>query len=291
MKRGGGVRRSGERRIAYTLVSFLYAILFVIAQAGSASASPAERTGSPDRGRTTTAAPSRTFRFALRALGTSAGEATLAIGPGEKVGDLPLRAVRVDARTEGLAARFLKAESVATTWVDARWLPVRARWDQVIDGETRVYRSRFDARGVKGTEVRGQRAPIAHAHALDRHPLDLVSLFAWLLAQPLRPGLQLEVPVFDGRRMFQVSLRVGSPAELFLPVGQRVGLPLAVTIRRGTFRRTAEIWVSDGPVPVPLKLAFRYGLIGAVEALLTEVRAGPDEPGAEPDERPGTPPP
>jgi hypothetical protein len=214
----------------------------------------------------------RELRYELRALGAAAGEATLVVGPPEDFASARLRPVRIDARTGGLAATFLKAASKATTWVDGAWLPVRSRWDQQVDGEARVYRIKYGPEGVLGEEDRDGKPFARHDHHTRRHPLDLVSLFAWVAAQPLAAGTRLSVPVFDGRRLFDVTLEAGAEAELILPIGQRRARPLKVDIRRGRFHREAELWVSTGRDPAPLKMVFRYGVIGTVEALLASER-------------------
>jgi hypothetical protein len=214
----------------------------------------------------------RTLRYELRALGAAAGEATLRVGPPEDFASARLRAVCLEARTDGLAAAFLSAESVATTWVNPQWLPVRGRWDQTVDGEPRVYRIKYGPEGVLGEEDRNGKPFARHDHRASRHPLDLVSLLAWVAAQPLEAGTRLRVPVFDGRRLFDVTLDAGAETELILPIGQRRARSMRVDIRRGGFRRQAELWVSTGRDPVPLRMVFRYGGLGTVEARLAAER-------------------
>lgn len=217
---------------------------------------------------------SRSLRYELKALGASAGEAIMVVGTPEKVGKTMLRPIRIDAKTDGLAANFLRADSMATTWVDTRWLPVRSRWDQVIDGMRRVIKGSFSNRGVAGSEERNGKPFEKHDHQIGEHPLDLVSIFAWLMHQKLEPGMMFTMPVFDGRRIYKVELKVGVISELHLPIGHRKGIPLAVTISRGTYRRDAELWISADREPVPLKVVFKYGLIGTVEAMLAAEKKG-----------------
>jgi hypothetical protein len=223
---------------------------------------------------TAMAEPQRSLRYELKALGAGAGEAVLIVGSPEKVGKQMLRPIRIDARTEGLAANFLKADSVATTWVDERWLPIRSRWDQVIDGLRRVIKGSFSAKGVAGSEERNGKPFEKHDHQLGKHPLDLVSIFTWIMHQKLEPGLRFSMPVFDGRRIYQVDIQVGVIGEILLPIGHRRAIPLAVTISRGSYRRQAELWVSAEKEAVPLKVVFKYGLIGTVEAMLASERRG-----------------
>lgn len=216
----------------------------------------------------------RALRYTLKAMGAGAGEAVLHVGAPERIGKNLLRPVRIDARTDGLAANFLKADSVATTWVDGRWLPIRSRWDQVIDGVKRVIKGSFSDKGVAGSEERNGKAFEKHDHQIGKHPLDLVSIFTWLMNQTLEPGMNFSIPVFDGRRIYQVDLTVGVVEELILPIGQRKAIPLKVRISRGNYKRDAELWVSADKDPAPLKVVFKYGLIGTVEAMLNAEKKG-----------------
>jgi len=243
-----------------------FKLLFAVG-AMAALATGAQAEDGPEDGK-------RAFRYELKALGAGAGEAVLHVGLPEKVGKVMLRPIRIDARTEGLAANFMKADSVATTWVDDRWLPVRSRWDQVVDGLRRVIKGRFSSKGVAGSEEHNGKPFEKHDHQIGKHPLDLVSIFTYLMHQTFEPGMVLSIPVFDGRRIYQVDLKVGMMAELMLPIGHRKGIPLKITISRGDYRREAELWISAGKDPAPLKIIFKYGLLGTVEAVLAAEQKG-----------------
>lgn len=209
----------------------------------------------------------RGWRYELRAMGAKAGEAILVIGPQEKVGTTDLRAIRIDAYTEGMAKNFLDATSVATTWVDLSWLPVRARWDQVIDKQKRVVKASFTGKGVKGTDERDGKLFESPDWTIGRPPQDVVSVFTWLARQEMSPGNKFEIPVFDGRRIYTVNAQVGVAKEIQLPVGFRRAIPIRATVVRGEYKRNIELWVSAERDRTPLKMVFKYGLLGEVEAL------------------------
>ncbi len=209
----------------------------------------------------------RAYRFELRALGTYAGEAVFTIGAEEKVGQRMLRPIRIDAFTSGMAANFLAAKTQSVAWVNAAWLPVRVRWDQTLDGVNRVLKASFETKKVKGTDEKNGKTDKLNV-ATQQHSLDLVSVFPWLMQADLSPGAKYELPVFDGRRIYNVSVSTGVAKEIQVPVGFRKAIPLKIVVQRGEYKREMELWISAEKDRTPLRMVFKYGLIGTVEASL-----------------------
>lgn len=220
----------------------------------------------------------RAYRYELRALGTYAGEAIFTIGAEEEVGKRTLRPVRIDAHTSGLAANFLDAKTRSTAWVSQTWLPMRVRWDQTIDGVERVVKASFDRKGVKATDEKKGKVD-KYDLKTPSHGHDLVSIFAWLMQADLSPGSTYELPVFDGKRIYNVKVTAGVAKEIQVPVGFRQAIPLKIHISRGEYKRDMELWLSAEKDRVPLKLIFKYGLIGTVEASLVGERKSSWPPG------------
>lgn len=214
----------------------------------------------------------RAYRYELRALGTYAGEAVFVIGAEEKVGRRTLRPIRIDAFTAGVAANFINAKTRSTAWVNPAWLPMRARWDQTIDGVERVVKTRFSRDKIAATDQRGSKLKKIdlETHA---HGHDLVSIFSWLMQANLEPGQRYEIPVFDGKRLYMVSIEAGVAKEIQVPVGFRNAIPLKIRVTRGNaYKRDMEMWLSAEKERTPLKLVFKYGLLGTVEASLVGER-------------------
>ncbi|MFO0750177.1 MAG: DUF3108 domain-containing protein [Myxococcota bacterium] len=207
------------------------------------------------------------WKYELHALGSKAGEAVVVIGVEEAVGRARVRPIRIDAHTEGFATNFLDATSMATTWVDQSWLPVRSRWDQRFDKVSRVIKATYTPKGVTGTDERDGKIFESPNWQIGQHPMDVVSVFAYLARAELSPGNRFEIPVFDGRRIYTVSGTVGVAKEIQLPVGFRKAIPLRATVTRGEYKRNIELWISAEKDRTPLKLVFKYGLLGEVEAL------------------------
>ena len=120
---------------------------------------------------------SQAFKYELRALGAKAGEAVLLIGDLQAVGKDQLRPIRIDARTEGLAAKVMETTSASTTWVDKLWLPVRARWDIAINRVQRVYKTIFAGKKVTGTDERDGKLFANNDFTIPQRGSDIVSVF------------------------------------------------------------------------------------------------------------------
>lgn len=209
----------------------------------------------------------RAFRYQLRALGTYAGEGVLTIGAKEDIGGRPLRPIRIEAFTAGMASGFLSAKTFATTWVNGSWLPVRSRWDMEINQEKRILKASYDRQGVKGSLERAGKARDFN-HKTKGHGLELVSVFTWMMNADLSPGKEYSMPVFDSRFIYQVDAKVGVSEEIQVPVGFRQAIPVQIRVTRGKYQRDATLYLSADRDRTPLKLVFKYGMIGTVEASL-----------------------
>jgi hypothetical protein len=216
----------------------------------------------------------RSFKYELRSVGARQGQAVLSIGERTKVGDRWLRSVRLEARTEGLLGRLYRAGADATTWIDDHWLPVRAHWEGFTKTGKRRVDVRYEGRRILGEYDREGQPLKKTDRKLVRRTTDTVSVFAWLMNQDLKPGQRLRQPLFAGTRIYWLTIEVGEPERIMVPVGLRVAYPVKVVATRGKkYRREATYYlgVDDG---VPYKLSFSYGLVGAVEAVLIGSRTG-----------------
>lgn len=215
---------------------------------------------------------SQAFKYELRALGAKAGEAVLLIGDLEEVGKDKLRPIRIDARTEGLAAKVMETVSASTTWVDGLWLPVRARWDIAINHVKRVYKTTFAGKKVSGTDERDGKLFAKNDFVIAQRGTDIVSVFGWIMNQDMTPGTRYAIQVYDGRRIYDLRLDVGAATEITLPIGIRKAIPIKGRITRGEYKRDVTMWLAATKDRAPLKLSFSYGLLGSIDAVLVSQR-------------------
>ncbi len=216
----------------------------------------------------------RAFRYELRAMGTYAGEAIFTIGKPEKVGARMLTPIQIDGFTAGVTKNFLDANTKSTTWVDKTWVPLRARTDQTIDKVNRVIKTSFETKKIEATDERSGKVFNKMKFNVPDRGFDLVSIFPWLMHQDLSPNARYSLPVFDGRRLYQVEVTVGIAREVQVPIGIRRGIPLKIKVTRGSYEREVELWLGADKERAPLKLVFKYGILGTVEASLVSERKG-----------------
>ncbi|MGM0577876.1 MAG: DUF3108 domain-containing protein [Myxococcota bacterium] len=213
----------------------------------------------------------RAYRYELRALGNAAGEAVLTIGPRKRVAGKYLRAVRLEGRTRGFAAKVFEAVADGTTWLDDAWLPVAAGWRTRTDtGKSRV-KATYPGNRTRGEYRKNGELKRRIDEAHDVRPLDIVSAFAWLLRTDLEADASWDRPLFDGRKIYRFQAKVGDPKEIAVPLGVRKAWPVHVKVSREDFSRRLTYWVGVDD-RVPYKLVFHYGLLGEVEARLTSKR-------------------
>ncbi|MFT7580056.1 MAG: hypothetical protein ACI9MR_001723, partial [Myxococcota bacterium] len=217
-------------------------------------------------------ATNRQYRYKLVAMGQGAGEAVLNIGAPAMVDGKPLRAIRIDAKTGGLAAKFVNTATTSTTWVNERWQPVAARWDSDKSNYKQILKTKFDGRKINATDERDGKLHRKISYKTKEAGVDLISVFPWLMAQDMTPGTKYTVELFDGNRVYRVDIEVGKAKEIHVPIGMRKAIPLRATISRGSYSRKMTAYFSADKDRAPLKLVFKYGLIGKVEALLVSHR-------------------
>ncbi len=213
------------------------------------------------------ATESRSYRYQLKALGGHVGEAILTVGATEKIGGKRLRAVSMEARTEGFAATVFKTQTSSTSWVDEVWLPIRARWDAMIPTGKRLVKARYDGRKLDGEDFRDGKLKHKLKRTLPKRTNDLLSIFPWLAHGPLEPGRKFETSVYDGIRIYNLSAVVGAPEQVTVPAGVRTAWPIRIAVTRGKYKRDLTYWVGTED-RTPYKLLFDFGLLGSVEALL-----------------------
>jgi hypothetical protein len=255
------MRENGRLRVGGVGLGFWRALaaLVLLGVGGSAMANPGF---------------DRAYRYELRAMGTYAGEAVFSIGKPEEVGSRTLVPIQIDGFTAGITKNFVDAKTQSTTWVDKTWVPMRARSDQTIDRVKRVIKTSFERKKIAATDERDGKLFKKYDFNVADRGFDLVSIFAWLMHQDLSPSARYTVPVFDGRRIYQLDITVGIARELQVPIGIRRAIPLKIKVSRGDYKRDVELWIGADKERTPLKLVFKYGVIGTVEASLVSERKG-----------------
>ncbi|MDP6944748.1 MAG: DUF3108 domain-containing protein, partial [Myxococcota bacterium] len=187
--------------------------------------------------------PEGTFRYELRALGALAGEAVLTISEPMTIGKSPVRRVRIEARTAGLAGRVYKATGDGTAIVNAEHQPMRVDWTAIPKGNARDARVKIGPTGIKGLYRREGRKDEPIDYKTTTWPMDAVSAYLSIPQQDLTPGPRDDRPFFDGRKLGVIAMTVGTPKQIHVPVGLRLAVPVHITITRPGRTREVTFWV------------------------------------------------
>ncbi|MCB9727341.1 MAG: DUF3108 domain-containing protein [Deltaproteobacteria bacterium] len=130
----------------------------------------------------------QSWRYELRALGSRAGEVVMTLGGPRKVGSQSLRSVRIEARTDGMAARLFPAVADGTSWIDRDWLPVRADWTGSIAEDKREIRYKYRGNRTKGEYRKGGQVLLSLDQKLADRTVDTVSVLTWVMSRDMTPG-------------------------------------------------------------------------------------------------------
>jgi hypothetical protein len=213
------------------------------------------------------------WRYELRALGGRAGEVVMTLGGPRKFGTRLLRSVRIEARTDGMAARLFPAIADGTSWIDGEWLPVRADWTGSINTDKREIRYKYLGKRARGEYKKGGQVLLSLDEKAAARTVDTVSVITWVMSRDMVPGTEYQRPYFDGRRFFDMVATVGQPKEISLPVGLREAYPVSVRMTHKKIRYDMVIWVGVHD-RVPYKTAFDFKPLGGLEMVLTSLREG-----------------
>jgi len=224
-----------------------------------------------------------TYEYEVRAMGATVGKATLEISSFKKVDQRILREVKLTAATSGLGKSVYNSNTVSRTWVDALWLPVKAKWDYSTPKGDRKLKANYWRKGKKGGAVgvykRKGKKDYKTNFRLNLRPTDLVSVFAMIPNSRLKPGKSLRIPMYDGWRVYDLKAKVGKPAMLESPLkkGKVKALPVVITAKAGKYERRVVYWL-DARTHEPLQLSFSYGMLGSVDAVLVKAKKKTTKP-------------
>lgn len=238
-----------------------WTLLFTTAVAAAPQAATSATPATASEGQTA-------FRYRLKALGASAGEAVLTVGEPLEVGKRKLRSIRLEAKTSGLAGRVYAALGDGTSWVDGSWLPVRSVWRAVIKGGKRYAESKYERDRIVGQYEREGRPTRKINHRVPGRATDVVSAFIWLAHQPLKAGDAIDKRLHDGNRTYRLKGVVGEASSISVPLGVRDAVPVKMELlRAGKVIRHITYWIGADD-RMPYKVTFDYGALGNIDAEL-----------------------
>ncbi|MFT7625853.1 MAG: hypothetical protein ACI9WU_005044 [Myxococcota bacterium] len=214
--------------------------------------------------------PLMQMEWAVRVRGHVIGQAKLAVGGLQSRQGVKVRPVKFEADIRPTGLSIFKFAGKANTWVKKGWTPVSADWKwQELTKRSEVKATwkgnKLDGRWFLGGKERRR----IRADSKRGHFSDVVSVLPWLMHQDLKEGKTIKTTTFTGNQVYRVTGKVGAKGKVALPGGDQEALPVAFTAVRPGKTRTFTVWV-DPATKTPLRLVFKYALLGEVDAVLVK---------------------
>jgi hypothetical protein len=214
-------------------------------------------------------AKSLELRFDVHVRESVVAKGRMLVGP-RSAGRKSVRAVTIEGHSEDLAGVLYAGSSQATSWLDAEWKPVAARWSSEFLRRKSQTQATYEGKHITADFARAGKGGVHVDRELDERAHDLVSLVPWLVQQKVKAGQQLDGTIYVGADVCHVHLTVAAVESVTVPAGTRPGLPIAVTVEQCRVKRAFTLWL-DGKDWTPLKIRVAETVVGAVELVLTGV--------------------
>jgi hypothetical protein len=220
--------------------------------------------------------PGERVRFEVEYLGMTVGEFSLVVGAATR-GEQLLWPLEASGFTRGLASSVMKVEETFTSHFD----PQLGR----SIGSDRAARQndwrqqewiRFVSDGR--AHVRTEKPTASYEQYIDLPPRahDLVSAVYHLRGHALSTGAEVQVPLFTGRKTWDLTARVAARETVATALGAFPAVRVECRTRfEGSFasRRDVRIWFTDDARRIPLKIEAEFAL-GALQAEIVEYLPG-----------------
>ena len=213
--------------------------------------------------------------------GLRAGTATITVGSETKLGDRDVWPIVTLADTASLFALFPLHDKFVSWWSFA--LNHSVGWDFYANENRHNRRERCKLNTPAPGQAVVQRQSDGATPALVTAPMDpdaqdIGAAFFALRSLPLAPGRTFKVPVFTGRRTWDMVATVGQPEPLEVPAGRFIALPLEVEVHfQGKLesKHALKVWLSDDEHHALLKLQAELAL-GSLNAVAQAYHPGND---------------
>jgi hypothetical protein len=224
-------------------------------------------------------APGEELAFALSWAGIPAGSARLAVGPRTEVGGRSAVALVADARSNKVVDAFYKVRIHAESLFDCRGRYSHRFVHRAEEGRRK--RERLYTFDLEQQEVRREQT----GKGIERFPLpepvhDPFTTLYEARARPLPVGSAFQLEAFEGKRRWDVEVKVLRRERVTVPAGVFETIVVKPVLKfEGVFQQKGDVlvWLTDDERRMPVKMASEVR-IGSVTAELTSfVR-----PGAEP---------
>lgn len=215
--------------------------------------------------------PGELCSFAVKFGIVRAGDATLGVESAPPIAGEPTLKLVSTARSSRFFTTFFRVEDrVESTWSLARRLPLAFRKDIQEGRYEKQVEMRFDHEAGRAIYADGDTLEILP------HAQDVLSAFFFVRAQPLSPGIDLEVPNHSDKKNYPLVVRVLGRETVDVPAGRFSCIVVEPLLKSaGLFKQEGSmtIWITDDVRRIPVRMRSKVA-VGAITAELESYRPG-----------------
>ena len=212
----------------------------------------------------------RSMKYEIRKGSLKVGKARIDFNRARRRNNEILQKVKIQASIDPVGIAALRVDVNSYSWIGFDLFPRKAKWEWSALGKERSVKARYRGKRVDGT-YRTPTKEVRTQTSKDSAVGDVVSLVAWLAGQAPKPGDILATKTYTGLKIYDVTLEVGKPVTLDLPIGKRSVLPIQATAKRPGKTRKFTVWIDETDFAL-MRLTFNADYIGAVDMVLVSQR-------------------
>ncbi len=212
----------------------------------------------------------RSMKYEIRKGQLAVGKARIDFNRPRRRNKRILQKVEIRASIDPIGNAALRVDVDSYSWIGRDLFPSKAKWQWTALGQERSVKAKYHGNSIHGlyqTRSRQVRTKTTRPNPVG----DVVSLVAWLAGQTPKPGDILKTTTYTGLKLYDVTMEVGEPLVLDLPVGSRNVFPIKATAKRPGKTRQFNIWV-DAKTGSLARVSFHADYIGAVDMVLVAER-------------------
>jgi len=206
--------------------------------------------------------------YDIKYLGMTAGQFTTEVTEVTNWHNRPCYRIVSEARSAGAVEWMYRMRDRLVSYIDQTGL-FSWRYEKHIDESNEEKTEIFEFDQINHT-ISKNNGP---AENISAYCQDVLSALYYVRAQPLNVGDRFVIPVYDGRKLYDLDVRVAKREVIDVGGGQFPALMVTPLLKfQGVFRQRGQlhIWVTDDVRHIPLLMKSQI-VVGSFTAVLTKV--------------------
>ncbi len=222
--------------------------------------------------------PGEVLNFETEYLGITVGRAQIMVGSPTNVSGEKVLPLVVFAKTDPVFVLFPVKDKFVSWWNPETKISLGLDLTADEGRARRKERHRFDRATGKATVMRDREDAPKEEVVYNSHPQaqDVLAAFYTLREKPLNVGDTEELPVFTGKRTFQMKAHVEKKETIKVPAGTFATKLVKVSVQfsgKLESKRDIFIYVTDDGFNTPVRISADL-MLGSIEAHLTSHQKG-----------------